>query len=111
MIEMGRPARADDDLDALFSALADRTRRALLTRLARGPATVTELAEPFAMSLPAVSKHIRVLEEAGLLERSIDGRKHICALNAEPLSEIEQWAREQRAFWDAKLERLARFVE
>jgi DNA-binding transcriptional ArsR family regulator len=111
---MGRPARAtigDDELDLLFRALADRTRRALLQRLARGPATVTELAAPFSMSLPAISKHIRVLEEGGLLERSIDGRVHLCALRPEPLSEIEAWARQQRAFWDARLERLARFVE
>jgi DNA-binding transcriptional ArsR family regulator len=95
----------------LFRALADRTRRALLERLARGPAMVSELAEPFSMSLPAVSKHIRVLEEAGLLERSIDGRVHVCALRPEPLSELEEWARDQRAFWDERLERLARFVE
>ena len=72
---------------------------------------VSELAEPFAMSLPAVSKHIRVLEEAGLLERSIDGRVHVCALRPEPLNELEEWAREQRASWSERLERLARFVE
>jgi DNA-binding transcriptional ArsR family regulator len=111
---IGRPARAtlgDDQLDSLFRALADRTRRALLERLARGPAMVSELAEPFAMSLPAVSKHIRILEEAGLLERSIDGRVHVCVLRAEPLSELEEWARTQRAFWDERLDRLARFVE
>jgi DNA-binding transcriptional ArsR family regulator len=95
----------------MFRALADRTRRALLARLGRGPATVGELAEPFAMSLPAVSKHIRVLEEAGLLERSIDGRVHICALRSEPLGDLERWARSQRTFWDERLERLARFVE
>jgi DNA-binding transcriptional ArsR family regulator len=111
---MGRPARAtigDDRLDALLHALADRTRRALLERLARGPAMITELAEPFDMSLPAVSKHIRVLEEAGLLERSIDGRVHVCALRPEPLNELEEWARSQRVFWDERLERLARFAE
>src|SRR3954470_2943168 len=109
---MGRPARATDHaLDHLLRALADRTRRRILERLARGPATISELAQPFAMSLPAVSKHIRVLEEAGLLERSIDGRVHICALRAAPLQELEQWAHDQRVFWDERLERLARLVE
>ena len=108
---MGRPARAtlpDDQLDSLLRALADRTRRALLERLAKGPATVTELAEPFTMSLPAVSKHIRILEEAGLLERSIDGRVHVCALRAEPLNELERWVqRHARYMVEAPVQALA----
>ena len=105
------PAAADDRLDRLFHALGDRTRRAVLARLSRGPAMITEIAAPFAMSLPAVSRHIRVLEEVGLLERSVDGRVHVCTLRPEPLGELEAWARAQRSQWDQRLERLALFVE
>jgi DNA-binding transcriptional ArsR family regulator len=102
---------ADDRLDGVFHALADRTRRALLARLAEGPAPVGELAAPFDMSLPAVSKHLRVLEQAGLVSREIDGRVHRCSLEAAPLQEIEQWLAFYRTFWDETLEALARFVE
>jgi len=106
-----RKSDADDDLDRLFAALSDRTRRALLKRLSEGPAMITELAAPFAMSLPAVSKHIRILELAGLIERTIDGRVHVCVLRPDPLVDVEKWAREQRSFWDDKLARLAKFAE
>ncbi len=102
---------ADDRLDDVFHALADRTRRALLARLAHGPAPVGELAAPFDMSLPAVSKHLRVLEQAGLVSREKDGRVHRCSLAAEPLREVEQWLASYRTFWDETLEALARFVE
>jgi DNA-binding transcriptional ArsR family regulator len=102
---------SDDRLDALFQALADRTRRALLARLARKPAMVTELAKPFAMSLPAVSRHIRVLESAGLVARAVDGRMHCCSLDARPLAEIETWLDHYRRFWNGSLESLARYVE
>jgi DNA-binding transcriptional ArsR family regulator len=102
---------ADDRLDQLFHALSDRTRRALLARLATGPAMVTELAEPFAMSLPAVSKHLKVLEHARLVVRSVDGRIHRCSFAAEPLREVERWLDHYRPFWEDTLDALARYVE
>ena len=98
-------------LDALFSALGDRTRRALLARLAESPAIVTELAAPFDLSLPAVSRHIRVLEAAGLVERTIEGRIHRCALVAEPLRSADTWLQQYRHFWDTNVEAFARYVE
>ncbi len=98
-------------LDLVFHALADRTRRALLARLAEGPAMVTELAEPFAMSLPAVSKHLKVLERARLVVRAVDGRVHRCSLAAEPLQEVERWLDHYRSFWEDRLHALARYVE
>jgi DNA-binding transcriptional ArsR family regulator len=104
-------SKADDRLDLVFRALADPTRRALLGSLARGPAKVTDLAEPFKMSLPAVSKHLKVLERAGLLVRAVDGRVHRCSLTAEPLWEAEQWLSSYRPFWEQTLDALARYVE
>src|SRR5580765_7890044 len=89
-------------LDATFGALADPTRRAILTRLARGQAMVTELAEPFSMSLPAISKHLRVLESAGLLQREIDGRVHRCRLAAAPMKNAATWIAQYRAFWESQ---------
>ena len=102
---------AEDRLDRLFRALGDRTRRALLARLAERPAMVTELAEPFAMSLPAVSRHIRVLERAHLVRRTVDGRVHHCALNPAPLGAAESWLHDYRRFWEGNLDALARYVE
>jgi DNA-binding transcriptional ArsR family regulator len=102
---------AEERLDRLFRALGDRTRRALLARLAERPAMVTELAKPFAMSLPAVSRHIRVLERARLVRRTVDGRIHHCALNPAPLETAEVWLRRYRRFWEGNLESLARYVE
>jgi DNA-binding transcriptional ArsR family regulator len=102
---------ADDRLDLLFRALGDRTRRALLARLAEKPAMITELAEPFAMSLPAVSRHIRVLEDAGLVARTVDGRVHRCALHAAPLRSALAWLQHYRRFWEGNLESLARYAE
>jgi DNA-binding transcriptional ArsR family regulator len=104
-------ARAEARLDAVFGALADRTRRKIVARLARGPAAVTELAEPFAMSLPAVSKHLRVLEEAGLLRRERDGRFHRCTLDAAPLDDAAKFIARYRPFWEDTLEELAKYVE
>ena len=104
-------ASRDDRLDLVFQALADRTRRALLARLARTPSKVTDLAAPFNMSLPAVSRHIRVLERARLLRRTIDGRVHRCSLSAEPLQAAEAWLEHYRPFWEATLEALASYVE
>jgi len=95
----------------VFHALSDRTRRALLARLARGPARVTDLAAPFTMSLPAVSKHLKVLEGARLIERAVDGRVHRCALAAAPLQDAERWLEHYRGLWEDRLEALARFVE
>jgi DNA-binding transcriptional ArsR family regulator len=103
--------RSPERLDRLFHALSDRTRRALLARLARGPAVVTELAAPFAMSLPAVSKHLRVLEAARLVTREVDGRMHRCSLAAGPLRDVERWVEWYRSFWEDTLDALGRYVE
>jgi DNA-binding transcriptional ArsR family regulator len=101
----------DRRLDAVFHALGHSTRRALLAQLARRPAMITELAVPFAMSLPAVSRHIRVLEGAGLVTRSIDGRMHRCSLNPKPFKAIEGWLVHYRKFWDENLAALAEYLE
>jgi DNA-binding transcriptional ArsR family regulator len=98
-------------LDATFRALADPTRRAILARLARGEAMVTELAEPFLMSLPAISKHLRVLESAGLLQREIDGRVHRCRLAAEPMKDAAAWIAQYRAFWETQFDALEKYLE
>jgi DNA-binding transcriptional ArsR family regulator len=98
-------------LDATFAALSDPTRRAILARLAQGEAKVTELAEPFRMSLPAISKHLRVLESAGLLHREIDGRIHRCRLAAAPMKSAAAWIEQYRAFWSTSLSNLKTFVE
>ena len=107
----GPEARRQERLDAVFHALGDPTRRALLARLARGPARVTDLAEPFEMSLPAVSKHLRVIEAAGLLVREVDGRVHRCTLAPAPLEEAERWIAGYLAFWEHTLDALGRYVE
>ncbi len=91
---------SDDQLDLVFHALADRTRRAQLSQLMKGTARVSDLAEPFDMSLPAASKHLRVLESAGLISRKVDGRVHHCALRAEPLKNIEQWLGQYRPHYE-----------
>jgi DNA-binding transcriptional ArsR family regulator len=98
-------------LDATFGALADPTRRAILARLAQGEAMVTELAEPFRVSLPAISKHVRVLESAGLLQREIDGRMHRCRLAAEPMKNAAAWIEQYRAFWEVQFDALAKYLE
>lgn len=106
-----RRAREADRLDRLFGALADRTRRALLDRLAQGPARITDLAAPFAMTFAAVSKHIRVLEAAGLVAREVDGRVHRCALSGAPLDDAADWIAARRAFWTQTLDALVRHAE
>src|SRR5271169_3459094 len=98
-------------LDLVFQALSDSTRRDMLARLARGPARITELAQPYRMSLPAASKHVRVLEHARLIRRTIDGRNHLCALSARPLRDAEAWLGRYRQFWEQTVEALARYVE
>lgn len=97
---------ASDTLDATFAALADPTRRAILARLAVGDATVTELAAPFAMSQPAVSKHLRVLERAGLISRSRDAQRRPCRLVAEPLKTATDWLADYRDYWEASYRKL-----
>ncbi len=98
-------------LDRTFAALADPTRRRILAHLARGDQCVTRLARPHAMSLPAISKHLRVLEKAGLLRRRRYGRVHEMQLAAEPLKQAAQWVEEYRKFWEASLDRLAQYLE
>jgi DNA-binding transcriptional ArsR family regulator len=95
-----------DRLSTTLSALADPTRRAILARLALGETTVMELAEPFEMSQPAVSKHLKVLEHAGLIARSRDAQWRPCRLEAEPLREINDWLERYRQFWEQSLDRL-----
>jgi DNA-binding transcriptional ArsR family regulator len=104
--------RSDDDrLDSILHALANKTRRQLLDRLAAGPASVGDLAEPIEMTRVAVSKHLRVLERARLVSRTIDGRVHRCALRPEVLGDVERWLAGYRIFWTERLEALARFAE
>ncbi|MFZ1060496.1 MAG: metalloregulator ArsR/SmtB family transcription factor [Candidatus Rokuibacteriota bacterium] len=98
-------------LDATFAALADPTRRAILERLARGESSVTELAEPFDMSLPAVSKHLGVLERAGLLARERDGRVHRCCLAGGPMRDAARWIARYRIFWERQLDALAEHLD
>jgi DNA-binding transcriptional ArsR family regulator len=102
--------RSNVTLNAVFSALADPTRRAILDRLARGEAQVTELAEPHDMSLPAVSKHLKVLEEAGLVVREKDGRVHRMNLNSKPMKDAAAWLERYRAFWEGKFDALEKFL-
>src|SRR5579871_4788658 len=97
---------ADDELSVIFGALADPTRRAILARLAEGDATVTELAEPFSISLPAISRHLKVLERAGLISRSRSGQWLSSTLQAGPLKEATDWMERYRQFWDENFERL-----
>jgi DNA-binding transcriptional ArsR family regulator len=98
-------------LNRTFAALADPTRRSILAHLARGDKCVTHLAKPHAMSLPAVSKHLRVLEKAGLLRRQRYGRVHEMRLDAKPLQQAAQWVEEYRKFWQGSLDRLAEYLE
>ena len=93
-------------LDAVFAALADPTRRAILARLATGEASVNELAEPFEMSQPAVSKHLKVLEHAGLIERGIDRQRRPARLKAEPMAAAVSWLEEFREFWSSSFDQL-----
>jgi DNA-binding transcriptional ArsR family regulator len=95
-----------DRLSATFGALADPTRRAILARLARGDASVNELCEPFVMSQPAISKHLKVLERAGLVSRRRDAQRRPCRLQARPLAEATEWLAEYRTFWEGSFGRL-----
>jgi len=102
---------ATDTLDRTFSALADPTRRAILARLATGEASVTVLAEPFEMSLPAISKHLKVLERAGLIVRGREAQWRPARLEAGPLKEVAEWAESYRRFWEESYERLDEYLE
>lgn len=95
-----------DQLSTTFAALSDPTRRSILARLSKGEATVNELAEPFDISLPAVSKHLKVLERAGLIARSRSAQWRPCRLRAEPLSEASAWIQQYREFWEGSFDRL-----
>ncbi len=99
-----------DSLSATFAALADPTRRAILARLALGEATVTELARPFDMSLPGVSKHLKVLQNAGLIVQGRDAQWRPCRLEAEPLRDVASWIGQYRRFWEESLERLDEYL-
>lgn len=103
---MATATASADRFDAVFAALADPTRRAIVRRLADGEATVLELAEPFPISLPAVSRHLKVLERAGLISRGRDGQRRPCRLRPEPLAEIAVWAEHTREAWEQRLDRL-----
>jgi len=98
-------------LDLILAAMSDQTRRAIIARLARGSGMITELAEPFKMSLPAVSKHLRVLERAQLIQRSVNGRVHRFSLTPGALRTVDQWLTAYRSFWEGNLDLLARYAE
>jgi DNA-binding transcriptional ArsR family regulator len=97
---------APERFDAVFAALSDPTRRSIVRRLADGEATVLELAEPYPISLPAISRHLKVLEQAGLISRGRDGQRRPCRLQTEPLVEIAAWAEHTRAAWEQRIDRL-----
>src|ERR1700688_96864 len=99
-----------DRLSETFGALADPTRRAILARLASGEASVTDLAEPFDMSMPAISKHLKVLERAGLITRGREAQWRPCRLDAKPLREVSDWVEQYRRFWDQSLDRLEAYL-
>jgi DNA-binding transcriptional ArsR family regulator len=101
----------EDRLSSTFSALADPTRRAILAKLALGEASVTELAEPFDMSLPAVSKHLKVLERAGLVSRGREAQYRPVKLEATPFRDVTEWLERYRRFWDESMDRLAQYLE
>lgn len=101
----------ENQLSVTFAALADPTRRAILAHLAKGEASVTELAQPFEMSLPAISKHLKVLERAGLITRSREAQWRPCRLEAEPLKEASNWIEQYRQFWEQSFDRLEEYLQ
>lgn len=107
---MSASATHKKDLDSIFNALADATRRSMLDRLRRGPLTVTELAEPYTMSLNGVSKHIKTLEKAGLVRRHIRGREHLCALDARNIEDAVQWMNHYSEFWTDRVNTLESYL-
>ncbi len=103
--------RHSDALSVTFAALADPTRRAMLLRLSQGEISVSALAEPFQMSLPAATKHLRVLEHAGLVQKSRDAQRRPCRINAEPLKQATDWMAQYRQFWEGSLDRLDAYLQ
>lgn len=101
----------EKQLDTVFHALSNRTRRSLLKRMQSGPKMVTELAKSYEMSLNAISKHLIVLEKAGLVDRSVDGRNHSCQLQSGPLANADMWIEQYRQFWEQSLDQFAVYVE
>ena len=113
MVEISerRPHRhAQTDLDRVFAAVADPTRRAILARLRKGPATIGDIARPFPVSLNAISKHVKVLEGAGLVRRRVVGRQHYCAVEPKALEDAAAWLAHHREFWTARLDALERHL-
>jgi DNA-binding transcriptional ArsR family regulator len=100
-----------DRLSTVFAALADPTRRAILARLSKGEATVKELAEPFSMSLPAISKHLKVLQRAGLISQGREAQWRPCRLEPAPLKEVSEWVGEYRRFWEESFSRLDQYLQ
>lgn len=103
-------ASADNKLDLTFAALANSTRRAILARLAKGEATVNELAEPFKMSLPAISKHIKVLERAGLIVQGQKAQYRPCTIDPKPLREVAKWTEQYRPIWDERFDQMDDYI-
>jgi DNA-binding transcriptional ArsR family regulator len=103
-------AQYSPHLDGIFQALADPTRRAVLGRLGKGPASISELAKPFDMALPSFMKHIRLLEDSGLIRTRKEGRVRTCAIQPKPFAMVESWLSAQRALWEARTDRLEQFV-
>ena len=101
----------DTTLDHMFQALADPTRRQIVERLSRGPASVSELASPFAMSLPAVVQHLQVLEQSGLVKTAKVGRTRTCTIDTMALSQVEKWINDRRTGWERRLDRLGAFLD
>lgn len=101
----------EERLDATFQALADPTRRGMLASLALGEKSIGELAEPYKMSFAGASKHVKVLENAGLVRRQVRGRTHVCSLEARPLEEAERWLKQWERFWNVRLDRLEALIE
>ena len=106
-----RSTLSEDRLDETFAALANSTRRAILNRLAMGPANVNDLAEPFALSLPAISKHIKVLERAGLVVKGHQAQYRPCALDAAPLEQVATWTEQYRPVWEARIDRMGSYIQ
>ena len=100
-----------DTLSQTFAALADPTRRSILARLSQGGTTVSELAEPFEMSMPAISRHLKVLEAAGMITREVDAQWRVCHLRAAPLQEANSWIERYRRFWESRFDALAEYLE
>jgi len=107
---MVEPVMSPDHLSTTFAALADPTRRAILARLSTGEATVTDLAEPFEMSMPAISKHLKVLERAGLVARSREAQWRPCRIEAAPLKDVAEWVENYRSIWEQRLDRLEDYL-